>query len=180
MKTLNLTNLILVAFLILASAALVSAQGLQDKQPKNGFRPQEILRELNLTKEQIQQIRQIHEARREQMQTAQMRLRDANRNLDQAIYADTINEEEIQTRLKEAQAAQAEVIKLRNMTEFAVRKVLNPEQLARFRELREQFIKRMEEQRMNDEDIAPQERDDMQNPPVNNRPFQQRPKNRIN
>lgn len=171
-------NLILVGVLVLLSFAAAQAQRLQERPPKEVFRPQQILRELNLSKEQIQQIRRIHEERKQLMQAAQMRMRDANRSLDQAIYADNVNEEEIHTRLKEAQLAQAEVIKIRNMTELAVRKVLTAEQLARFRELRDQFMKRMEEQRMNDDDNS-QEREDMPNPPVN-RPFQQRPKNRVN
>jgi Spy/CpxP family protein refolding chaperone len=179
MKILKLKNLILVAVLVLLSFANAQAQRLQDRPPKE-FRPQQILRELGLSREQIQQIRGIHEDKRELMQAAQMRLRDANRNLDKAIYADNVNEEEIQTRLKEVQTAQAEVIKLRNMTELAVRKVLTAEQLAKFRELRAQAMKRMEEQRMDDENNPPQEREDMPNPPLNNRPFQQRPKNRIN
>jgi Spy/CpxP family protein refolding chaperone len=174
-------NLILIIAFILLSFATIDAQRLQDnKPPKEGFRPQQLLRELNLSREQIQQIRRIHEERRQQMQAAQTRLRDANRNLDNAIYADNVNEEEIQNRLKEAQLAQAEVIKIRNLTELAVRKVLTQEQLVKFRTLRDELIKRMEEQRMNnDDDMPPQDREDMPNPPVN-RPFQQRPKNRVN
>jgi Spy/CpxP family protein refolding chaperone len=178
MKTLKLRNLILIGVLLLTSFATAQAQRMQDRPPKE-FRPQQILRELNLSREQIQQIRRIHEDKREQMDAAQMRLREANRSLDKAIYADNVNEEEIQTRLKEVQLAQADVIKIRNLTELAVRKVLTAEQLSKFRELREQAIKRMEEQRM-DDDNPPQERDDMSNPPLNNRPFQQRPKNRVN
>src|SRR5207237_5219391 len=108
--------------------------------------------------------------------------RDANRSLDQAIYADNINEDEIQTRLKEMQMAQAEVVKLRNMRELAVRKILTQEQLTKFRQLREEFERRMEEQRMNNGDNPPQDRDDMQpNPPFgNDRPFKQRQQNRPN
>lgn len=177
MKTLSFRNLILAGVLVLLTFAVSNAQGLRDRPPKDNFRPQQILRELNLSREQIQQIKRIHEDRREQMQSAQRRLRDANRSLDQAIYADTINEDEIQTRLKEVQAAQGEVIKIRNFTELAVRKVLTAEQLARFRELRDEFIKRMKERRMDDDDGPPE---DMPNQPMGDRPFQQRPKNRVN
>jgi Spy/CpxP family protein refolding chaperone len=175
MKISHFKNLILVFGLMLLSFSSIAAQRLDEKPPKDNIRPQQILRELGLSREQMQQIRRIHEDRREQMQAAQRRLHDANRSLDQAIYADTVNEEEIQTRLKDVQAAQSEVIKIRNTTELAVRKVLTAEQLARFRELRDEFIKRMKEQRMNDDNEQ-----DMPNPPVNNRPFQQRPKNRVN
>jgi len=75
---------------------------------------------------------------------AQMRLRQANRNLDQAIYADNVDETEIAARMKELQLAQAEVIKIRSLTELAVRKILTPEQLIKFREIRRQFAERLE------------------------------------
>lgn len=174
MKNLNFKSLILVGVMIMLSfAATYAQQNLQQKPPKDGFRPQEILRELGLSKEQMQQIRRINGERKQQMDDAQMRFREANRNLDMAIYADNVKEDEIQTRLKEVQLAQAEIIKIRSLTELAVRRVLTPEQLSKFRELREQFMKRMEERRM-------EERDDMERPPVDDRPFQQRPKNRVN
>lgn len=178
MKTSNLKNLILVGAIILLSFAATQAQRL-DRPPKENFRPQQILRELGLSKEQIQQIRRINVERQKLMQEAQMRFREANRNLDMAVYADTVNEEEIQKRMKDVQLAQAEIIKIRSLTELAVRKVLNAEQLAKFRELRERVMKRMEEQRMEDENNPPQEREDMPNPPINRR-FRERPKNRMN
>lgn len=179
MKTSNLKHLILAGALILLSfTAATQAQRLE-RPPKGNFRPQQILRELGLSKEQIQQIRRINGEKQQLMQEAQMRFREANRNLDMAVYADTVNEEEIQKRMKEVQLAQAEIIKIRSLTELAVRKVLNAEQLAKFRELRERAIKRMEEQRMDDETNPPQEREDMPNPPIN-RPFRERRKNRVN
>jgi Spy/CpxP family protein refolding chaperone len=176
MNILKFKNLILIVVLVVVSLATVEAQRLDDRPPKDNFRPQQILRELGLSKDQIRQIRQIHDQKREQMQAAQRRLREANRSLDQAIYADTVNEAEIDARMKEVVEAQAEAIKIRNMTELAVRKVLTQEQLAKFRELREKMIKQMEERRMNDDDMPPPDRDDQ----PGNRPFQPQPKNRIN
>jgi hypothetical protein len=41
--------------------------------------------------------------------------------------------------LKELQLAQAEAAKLRYLNELGLRKILTPEQLARFRELRQRF-----------------------------------------
>lgn len=150
---------------MLSSIAMVDAQPRNGRPPKGNFRPQQILRELNLSREQIQQIKRIHEDRREQMQGAQRRLREANRNLDQAIYADSVNETEIESRMKEVVQAQEQVIKIRNMTELAVRKILTAEQLSRFRELREKFIRRMEERRMEDDGPPPDDDDDMPKPP---------------
>ena len=103
-----------------------------------------LMRQLGLSQDQIKKIRQINQERRPQLRAAQDRLREANRNLDQAIYADIADDAEIQARLKEVQTAQADVIRLRSLTELAVRKNLTPEQLARFRSVRQQFMERKE------------------------------------
>lgn len=114
------------------------AQRQQLDAPQNGKRPN-LFRELGLTREQMQQIRRINMARKPQMEEATRRLREANRNLDTAIYSDTVDETDVQTRLKEFQLAQAEVAKLRFISELAVRKILSAEQLVKFRELRRKF-----------------------------------------
>ena len=67
------------------------------------------------------------------------RLHNANRALDEAIYADTVDEAAFQSRLKEVNQAQAEVARLRFTNELAVRKILTADQLARFRDLRRRF-----------------------------------------
>ncbi len=56
------------------------------------------------------------------MMDAQQRQREATRNLDRAIYADSLNEPEIAARLKDLQNAQAEIAKLRSLNELEVRK----------------------------------------------------------
>jgi len=73
------------------------------------------------------------------MDQAQTRLREASRALNEAIYADQVNEADIQTRLSELQQARNDVEKARYMTELSVRRVLTQEQLVRFREMRERF-----------------------------------------
>jgi Spy/CpxP family protein refolding chaperone len=75
------------------------------------------------------------------MDAAQKKLRDATRSLNETIYADQVNESEVEARIKDRQVAQAEVERLRFMTELAVRRILTPEQLIKFRELRERFEK---------------------------------------
>jgi Spy/CpxP family protein refolding chaperone len=76
------------------------------------------------------------------MDAAARRLREANRSLDEAIYSDDVNEADFQARLKEFQAAQAEIARLRFESELGVRKILSPEQLFRFREIRRRFAER--------------------------------------
>lgn len=114
----------------------------QDQRPAAN-QPQDIrtnvLRQLGLSREQVQQIRRMNIERKPLMDDAQKRFREANQALDQAIYAETVNETEVQARLKEVQLAQAEVAKIRFMNELAVRRILTPEQLVRFRELRQRF-----------------------------------------
>ena len=104
-----------------------------------------LLAELGLSREQIQQIRRMNQERRPFMQEAQRRMRDANRNLDMAIYGDAVSDAEFQARLKEFHSAQAELARLRFEGELSVRKVLTPEQLIRFRELRRRFAEARKE-----------------------------------
>lgn len=98
------------------------------------------------------------------MQEAQQRFRQANRALDAAIYADSPNETDVQARMKEVQLAQAEIIKIRTTSELAIRKVLTPEQLVKFRELRENFMRRMQ----NQQNSPPENEDPNQREELNN------------
>lgn len=107
-----------------------------DQQPENKIN---FLAQLGLSREQMQQIRRLNAERRPLMVAAQMRLRTANRALDEAIYSDTMSDTDVDARTKEVQDAQADVVRIRSMSEFSIRKILTPEQLARFRELRAQF-----------------------------------------
>lgn len=140
--------LILIA--LFAAFTSMNAQNIQptdNSEPRqNGARRPNLLMELDLSPSQIQQIRRINADVKLARRDAQQRLREANRSLDLAIYADNADETEIQTRLKEVHAAQNEVLKIRAETEYAVRKVLTAEQLVRFREIRQQFLERMQNQ----------------------------------
>jgi Spy/CpxP family protein refolding chaperone len=150
-----LFKLLMVLALFVAAAAGVSAQdGDADDGPHDGDQPvanrgQEprfmLFRQLGLSREQIQQIRRMNQARRPLIQAAQERFREANQQLDSAIYAKEVNEEDVQAKLKEVQLAQAELIRIRSMDELAMRRLLTPDQLVRFRELRAQFNERRQE-----------------------------------
>ncbi len=112
------------------------------QEDRNAF-----LKEIGLTQDQVRQIRRLNMDRKPMMQAAQGRLREANRLLDEAIYSDQLNETDVQARMKDAQAAQAEVFRLRSANELAIRRILTPDQLVRFRDLRRQFDAAREEQR---------------------------------
>jgi Spy/CpxP family protein refolding chaperone len=135
-------KLILLITFITALAAVLSAQepdqsGPDEQRPNDARR--NVLREIGLTPDQARQIRRLNVQRRPLMEDAQRKLREANRSLDEAIYADVSDEALVLQRLKEAQAAQAELIRLRSMNELGIRRILTPEQLTKFRELRERF-----------------------------------------
>lgn len=154
MKKTNILSLIFTGLLMFLTFANVNAQEqvAPDNQNPNAnqqVRPFKILEELGLTREQIQQIRRINQERKPIMQEAQQRWRISNRNLDEAIYSDTTTDEEVKELMKEAQLAQAELLKARTLTEYMVRKVLTPEQLTKFRQLRERVMKRMNQKNEN-------------------------------
>ena len=130
------------AFLLVGVTAAQDTTGQETERP-DANQPQDVranlLRQLGLSREQIQQLRRINTERRPHMDNAQARLRQTTRALDEAIYADQIVEGDIQARMKEMQLAQAEVIKIRSLNELAIRRILTPEQLVRFRNMRQRF-----------------------------------------
>ena len=146
------------AVVLITGCAAVFAQG--DKPvPRNDFagndaqtdapdRGNILRRELQLTPEQMVRIRQINGDSRRNMVAAQQRFQLARRDLDRTIYADDLVEEELQQRVRNVVEAQAEVTKIRAMSEVAVRTVLTPEQLVRFRELRQRFAREEEQRRL--------------------------------
>lgn len=147
MKQFKFLLVILVSLLIISSSPVEAQDELPpdapNKQQERQNRPN-LFAELGLSPQQRQQIRRVNVENRPFVRAAQRRLHEANRSLDQAIYADNPNEAEIAARLKEVQTAQSELIKLRFSNELAVRKILSVEQIAKFRALREQFERKME------------------------------------
>ena len=137
------TFIVFISLLAFATATFGQDGATPETQPATVKQPQDqrinFLRQLGLSREQIQQIRRFNAERKPLMDEAQKRSRDANRLLDEAIYANQVNESEVQARLKEVQLAQAEIARLRFMNELSVRRILTPEQLVRFRELRQKF-----------------------------------------
>ncbi len=106
--------------------------------PQNDERSN-VLAQLGLLKEQVRQFRKVTAEHRPLMQAAQRKMREANRELDLAIYADTVSEELVNEKLVAFQDAQNEVNRLRFMNELAIRNILTPDQLLRFREMRRRF-----------------------------------------
>jgi Spy/CpxP family protein refolding chaperone len=124
---------------IIALTFLVGAAAAQEAQPTPEDQRPNLLQQLGLTPDQTRQIRQINQQRKPQIEEAQGRVKAANEALDQAIYSDNVDENEVKAKINDLQRAQAEVARIRFTNELAIRRVLTPEQLGHFRDLRQQY-----------------------------------------
>jgi len=109
--------------------------------------PAALLKQLNLSPEQIAQVRAIQSENVPQARTLNQRLNQARRALDEAIYSDTVDEALIEQRARDVAYAQAALVRLRAQTELRVRRVLTPEQLQTFRQLHQQALIEQRRQR---------------------------------
>ena len=123
---------------------------------------------LGVTPEQRQQIRTLRREAREDYTTAQQRLREASKALDAAIYSDVLDEPLIEQLILQRNEAEAALSRLKTMSELNLRKILTPEQVAKFREIRSRFARREAERRRTRHgrpDTAPKANDEMPPPP---------------
>src|SRR5436305_9993779 len=83
-----------------------------------------MLRQLNLSPDQVTQIRAIQTESLQQAKDLNQQLNRARRALDLAIYSDAADESVIEQRVRDVAEAQAAVIRHRAQTELRVRRVL--------------------------------------------------------
>lgn len=114
------------------------------QQPARAFN---LMQRLNLSREQRERLREIRQQSEIEMRPHVRRARLARRALDEAIYAEPVDEALIEQRTREFAAAQSALIRLRSATELKVRRVLTDEQLRLFRTLRHQAQRRQLRQR---------------------------------
>jgi Spy/CpxP family protein refolding chaperone len=115
-----------------------------------------LLMQLNLSPEQITQMREIQRQSGPQARLLNQQLNLARQALDRAIYADTLDEALIQQRAHDVAEAQAALVNLRAQTELRVRRVLTPAQLQTFRDLRQQAQRQRRLQRQLNRGVNPQ------------------------
>ena len=123
------------------SSGVEAAQQQSDPAQAPGARderPNDPLRALNLTLDQLQQIRAIREQNRDEWRAVRQQQAEALRALDEAVYSDNVNEALLEERARELGAAQAAVARMRALTELRIRRVLTPEQLNTLRAMRQQ------------------------------------------
>jgi Spy/CpxP family protein refolding chaperone len=150
-----------------------ASQGADEPESAGAQTPEKkgagLLASLNLSPEQREQIRAIRLQTEREGRPLLVRMRQARRALDAAIYSDNTDESIVAARLREFTAAQAEVARLRAFTELRVRRVLMPEQLNTLREMRRQALLQQREMRRKANGARPNQRDGM-----NRRRLQQR------
>jgi Spy/CpxP family protein refolding chaperone len=143
---------LLATVLLLACAASSFAQELAPPTP-------DPIEQLRLTPEQRQRVRMILEENKNERQSINRRLREANVALDQALDAEPTDEAVIDQRLNELATAQAAQMRMRIYTELKIRRELSPEQITILRRLRLQARDFINSQRpLNQRQLNPQRR----------------------
>ena len=128
-------------FLLLLSAFLLltltnsTSRGQDQSNPMGPAETDQIL-QLGLTPEQRERIREIFQQNRDERQTTNRRVREANIALNQALDSEQIDEGLIEQRLNDVSSAQAAQLRLRIRQELQIRRELRPEQIAIWRSLR--------------------------------------------
>jgi Spy/CpxP family protein refolding chaperone len=123
--------------LVLSATLTAFGQSPQDPQPNAppAGTALDLLQQLHLTPDQIQRIRLIQRQTKDERQVIGDRLREANRALEAALDAETLDENLIEERMQALSTAQNAQMRMRIQTEVRIRRVLNPEQLAILREI---------------------------------------------
>ena len=147
LKSFTLTCLSVV-LLLLAAVTFVSAQ----QEPGTATDP---IEQLRLTPDQRQAVRRIMAESRDERQSTNRRLREANVALDQALDAEPTDENLVEQRINELATAQAAQLRMRIHTEMKIRRILRPEQLATLRRLRLQVRDVVNPQRRNNQRVPP-------------------------
>lgn len=152
-------------FLFAASASQAFAQTADEASPTDntqGNQDANWVTALGLTPDQVTRIRTIRQQNRLEMQAARQRMNQAQRALDEAIYADDASEAVIEQRAREVAEAQVNEVRLRVRTELGIRRVLTLQQLNTFRTIRQQRIREAQMKRR-------MENANQQRPPGNRR-----------
>ncbi|MBK5274552.1 MAG: Spy/CpxP family protein refolding chaperone [Desulfuromonadales bacterium] len=134
---------------LLAALALVPATAPAymggDGPPQSGSHFKKMAKELHLTPQQKQQIKDIFAKNRSSAQPLMKQLMTERRSLRNLVQADTIDEAGIRAQSANVAAVQADLAVNRAHVAQEMRAVLTPEQIAKSRELQAQRDKKMEE-----------------------------------
>lgn len=132
----------------------------------------DLIRQLNLTPDQIEKIKAIRERNREARRLIAVRIREARMALDRAIYVENADQSVVEQRARELAEAQGAQVRLQAITELDVRRILTPEQLETFRALRLQAEAERRNRRLQDAGNGLRDRGRLQGGPGLRRPRQ--------
>ena len=135
-------KILLSLLVILTAASFAPAQ--QEPEPTT-----DPIEQLRLSPDQRQAIRRIVAEGRDERQSTNRRVREANVALDQALDTQPNDESLIEQKIDELAAAQAAQLRMRIHTEMKIRRILRPDQLATLQRLRLQLRDVMNPQRLN-------------------------------
>ena len=151
--TMKLRTLFLAAILVITCAGFSYPQDLAPSAPAP-----DPIEQLRLMPEQRQRIRMILEENKDERQSINRRVREANVALDLALDAEPMDESMIDQRVNDLAAAQAAQMRMRIQTEVKIRRELRPEQLATLRRLRLQVRDFVNPRQLNQRPLNPQRR----------------------
>ncbi|HEU4835748.1 MAG TPA: periplasmic heavy metal sensor [Pyrinomonadaceae bacterium] len=149
--TSRILMLLLMSVLVITCAVSSYAQELTTPAP-------DPIEQLRLTPDQRQRVRMILEENKNERQSINRRVREANVALDQALDAEPMDESVIDQRLNDLATAQAAQMRMRIQTEVKIRRELRPEQLATLRRLRLQVRDFVNPRQLNQRPLNPQRR----------------------
>ena len=148
-----LTLLALLAVIGFPSAvASVSGQGAQATTAPEPQQGGDLIRQLNLTPEQREQIRSIRADKQIERAAVNQQLREANQALEEALEADIPDETVIDQRVRDLATAQGAAMRMRLLTEIRIRRVLTAEQRNLLRSLQRQARELQRERRLTSPD----------------------------
>lgn len=140
MKDKTKFTLIFPVILILLFGATLSRVNAQQPEPPNdgpqGPVVDDPIRELNLTPEQREQIRSIRQETQQERTSINLRLRESNRALQDALDSDNPDEATVEQLVRQVATLQGAQMRLRVLSEVRIRRVLTPEQRVVLRNLR--------------------------------------------
>lgn len=150
---------------------VASVSGQNSQQPSSTPDPQQggdLIRQLNLTPEQREQIRSIRLNNSSERTAIKNQLEEANRALDEVLNSDTPDEAVVEQHLREVASAQAAAMRMRVLTEIRIRRVLTTDQRKVLRSLQQQALQYRRERRL-DNALERQQRRDARQGGVNQR-----------
>jgi Spy/CpxP family protein refolding chaperone len=145
-----LTALAAAAFFVAVPS--ISAQTVQNQQPGPTMPQQrrfaaDPIRQLNLSPQQLEQIRTIRQQNQKERVAINERVRQTNQALEAVLDAESPDEALVEQRMQDASAAQAAAMRMRILTEVRIRKVLNAEQRALLKNLRQEAANQLRRER---------------------------------